>query len=83
MPSTANFHAARYYRSLCDLYIWKQKYSEAKQYLEKAQAIYDEMEFTSKIDNFEQQFKLLVRLNKDEQIDEKIDKILEKFSDMF
>ena len=83
MPSTANFHAARYYRSLCDLYIWKQKYSEAKQYLEKAQAIYDEMEFTSKIDNFEQQFKLLERLNKDEQIDEKIDKILEKFSDMF
>ena len=83
MPSTANFHAARYYRSHCDLYIWKQKYSEAKQYLEKAQAIYDEMEFTSKIDNFEQQFKLLVRLNKDEQIDEKIDKILEKFSDMF
>ena len=41
------------------------------------------MEFTSKIDNFEQQFKLLVRLNKDEQSDEKIDKILEKFSDMF
>ena len=35
MPSTANFHAARYCRSLCDLYIWKQKYFEAKQYLEK------------------------------------------------
>ena len=35
-----------------------------------------------KDENFEQQFKLLESLNEDEQIDEKIDKILKKFSDM-
>ena len=79
MPSKANFHAAQYYRSLCDLYIWKQQYSEAIHYLQKAQNIYDEMKVNSKTDNFDQQFKLLERLNEDEKIDE----ILERFSDMF
>ena len=79
MPSKANFHAARYYRSLCDLYIWKQQYSEAMHNLQKAQNIYDQMKVNSKTDNFDQQFKLLERLNEDEKIDE----ILKKFSDMF
>lgn len=79
MPSKVNFHAARYYRSLCGLYIWKQQYSEAVHYLEKAQNIYDQMKVNSKTDNFDQQFKLLERLNEDEKIDE----ILKKFSDMF
>ena len=68
MPSKANFHVARYYRSLCDLYIWKQQYSEAMHYLQKAQNIYDQIKVNSKTDNFDQQFKLLERLNEDEKL---------------
>ena len=48
-------------------------------YLQKAQNIYDQMKVNSKTDNFDQQFKLLERLNEEEKVDE----ILKKFSDMF
>ena len=43
MPSQSNFYTARYYRTLCDLHIWKQEYSKAIHYLKKATEVHDQL----------------------------------------
>ena len=36
MPSQSNFYTARYYRTVCDLHIWKREYSKAMHCLKKS-----------------------------------------------
>ena len=43
MPSQINAYTARYYRTLCDLHIWKQEYHEAMRCLKEATKVYDQM----------------------------------------
>ena len=40
MPSQSNFYTAQYYRTLCDLYIWKQEYPKSMHYLEEARKVH-------------------------------------------
>ena len=71
MPSQSNSYTARYYRTLCDLYIWKQEYSEAMHYLEKGRELYDQMKVkrNNALHRVDQRLKLL-GVNGDEKIDE-------------
>ena len=74
MPSRSNFYTARYYRTCCDWHIWKQQYSMAMRYLEKARQVYDHMKF-SVIQQLiqqlvDQRFKLLEKLKEGEKINE-------------
>ena len=76
MPIQSKFYTARYYRTLCDLYIWKQEYPEAMCYLEKGREL--QMEVKATMHNFDQRLKLLQRL----QENDKIDEILKGYSDV-
>ena len=71
MPSRSNCYAARYYRTLCDLHVWKQEYPEAMCYLEKARELYDQMKVkrNNALHRVDQRLKLL-GANRDEKIDE-------------
>ena len=71
MPSESNSYAARYYRTLCDLHVWKQEYPEAMCYLEKARELYDQMKVkrNNALHQVDQRLKLL-GANRDEKIDE-------------
>ena len=72
MPSQSTFYTAKYYCTVCDLYIWKENYSEAMCYLEKAKRMYDQMNVKRNIAlrRADQRLKLLERLKGDEKIDE-------------
>ena len=68
MPSQSNFYTARYYRSLCDLHIWKQDCPKAMHYLKKAREV--RIRLNGKICKLDQRRKLLERLMGNDQIDE-------------
>jgi len=72
MPSQSNFYTAKYYRSLCDLHVWKHQYPMAIQYLEKAREVRKQL--NGKMCKLDQRHKLLERLMEDEKIDEILNK---------
>ena len=73
MQNQSNFYTAKYYRSLCDLHIWKQQYHKAMHYLEEARKV--RIQLSGRMCKLDQRRKLLERLNEDDKIDE----ILKKF----
>ena len=76
MPDQSNFYTARYYRTLCDLHIWKREYSKAMHYLEKAAEVHNQVKLEARVHQLVgQRLKLLERLKGDEKIDE----ILKKY----
>ena len=78
MQSKSNSYVVLYYCTLCDLHIWKQQYSIAMDYLEKAKKVHKQLKFDARMQhNVDHQFKLLERLKGDEKIDE----ILQEYSD--
>ena len=72
VPSQINTHKARYYRTFCDLHIWKEQYPEAMDYLNKARKVYDQMKVkgNNSLQRVDQRLKLLERLKGDCRIDE-------------
>ena len=71
MPSQSNFYTARYYRTLCDLHIWKKQYPNAMHCLEKALEVHDHVKLETRVHQLlSQRLKLLERLKGDEKIDE-------------
>ena len=71
MPSQSNFYAARYYRTLCDLHIWKKQYPNAMRCLEKALEVHDQVKLEARVHQLvSQRLKLLERPKGDEKIDE-------------
>ena len=68
MPNKINFYAARYYRTLCDLHVWKRQYPKALHYLEKARKLYAQTKLLR--NGVEQRLKLLERLTEGDKIDE-------------
>ena len=77
IPSKSNLYVVGYYYALCDLHIWKQQYSIAMNYLETAREVHKQVKFDARIQQIlDQRLKLLERL----QEDEKIDEILEEYS---
>ena len=74
MPSQSNLYAARYYCTLCDFHIWKQQYSHAMHYLEKARKVYEQMKSKAEMQYVDQRHKLLETLKGDDKIDEIIRK---------
>ena len=71
MPNQVNFYIAKYYRTLCDLHIWKRQYPEAMRYLEKARKLYDQVKLNPKVQpTVDQRFQLLEALNGDDKIGE-------------
>ena len=79
MPNENNFYTARYYRTLCDLHIWKRQYPEAMHYLEKATEVHNKVKLDVRIHQIvDQRRKLLETLIGDEKIEE----ILKEYSDI-
>ena len=77
MPSKSNSYIVLYYCTFCDLHIWKQQYSRAMYYLEKARKVHKQVNFDARMQyNVDHRFKLLERLIGDEKIDE----ILKEYS---
>jgi len=66
MPSQSNFYTARYYRSLCDMHIWKQDCPKAMHYLEKAREV--RIQLNGKMCKLDQRQKLLEKLMGDDKI---------------
>ena len=65
MPSQSNFYTARYYRTLCDLHIWKQEYPKAMHYLEEARKVHDQVKLNARMQHLvDQRLRLLERLSK-------------------
>ena len=79
MPSLSNSYIARYYRTFCDLHIWRQEYPEAMYYLEKATEVHNKVKLDVRLHQIvDQRRKLLeTRIG-----DEKIEDILEEYSDI-
>ena len=78
MPDKNNFYTARYYRTLCDLHIWKQQYHEAMHYLEKATEVHNKVKMEVRMQKpVDQRCKLLERVIGEEKI---IDEILKEYS---
>ena len=73
MPSQINAYTARYYRTLCDLHIWKQEYPEAMRCLKEATKVYDQMKLkgNNSLQRVDQRLKLLEIQKSDGTIDEK------------
>ena len=72
VASQINAHKARYYRTFCDLHIWKEQYPEAMDYLNKARKVYDQMKVkgNNSLQRVDQRLELLERLKGDCRIDE-------------
>ena len=94
MPDQSNFYTAQYYRTCCDLYMWKQQYHKATDYLEKARKLYVQNKLYARTQYVEQRLKLLERLKEEDKKlkehyvesqtgDDKIVEILKEYSDMF
>ena len=91
MPDQSNFYTAQYYRTCCDLHIWKQQYHKAMDYLEKARRLYVQNKLYARIEYVEQRFELLETLKEDDknlkeyyvERDDKINEILKEFSNNF
>ena len=77
MPSPSNFYTARYYRTFCDLHVWKREYSKAMHYLEKATEVHNQVKLEARVHQLVgQRLKLLEKRKGDEKINE----ILKKYS---
>ena len=72
MPSQINAHTARYYRTLCDLHMWRKQYPEAMYYLKEARKVYSQMKVkdNNSLQRADQRLKLLERLKGDGKINE-------------
>ena len=84
LPNQVNPFAALYYRALCDLFLWKQKYSEAFAHAKWGKQLCLEGKIKIGIDIFTERLQLLESLmldmQKKEKEDEAIDEILKEFS---
>ena len=88
MPDQSNFYTAQYYRTCCDLHIWKQQYHTAMHYLEKTRNLYVHNKLYARMQYVEQRFELLETLKVDDknlkeyyvERDDKIIEILKEFS---
>ena len=70
MPSQINAYTARYYRTFCDMHIWKEQYPEAMDYLKEARKVYDQIKVkgNNSLQRVDQRLKLLERLKGDGRI---------------
>lgn len=84
LPNEVNPFAALYYRALSDLFLWKQKYSEAFAHAKWGKQLCLEGKIQLGIDIFTQRLQLLESLQLDaqkkESEEEAIDEILKEFS---
>ena len=74
MQNQSNFYTAKYYRSLCDLHVWKHQCTMAMHYLEKAREV--RIQLNGRMCKLDQRHKLLERLTGDDKIDEILKKNL-------
>ena len=74
MQNQSNFYTAKYYRSLCDLHVWKRQCPKAMHYLEKAREV--RIQLNGRMCKLDQRRKLLERLMGDDKIDEILKKNL-------
>ena len=74
MQNQSNFYTAKYYRSLCDLHVWKRQCTMAMHYLEKAREV--RIQLNGRMCKLDQRRKLLERLMGDDKIDEILKKNL-------
>ena len=71
MPNQINFYTARYFCTLCELYIWKKQYSKAVYYLEEARKVHHQVQLNARMQQLvDQRLKLLAKLEGDDRIGE-------------
>ena len=72
MASQINAYTARYYRTLCDLHVWRKEYPEAMHCLNEATKVYNQMKVkgNNSLQRVDQRLKLLEILKSEGSIDE-------------
>ena len=74
VQNQSNFYTAQYYRTLCDLLIWRQQYPKAMYLLQKARNIGNKLNVT--VYTIEQRLKLLQKLKDNDKNDETLMELL-------
>ena len=69
MPNQINFYTARYFCTLCELYIWKQEYPKSMYYLEEARKVHNQVKLNARMQHLvDQRLKLLQKLEGNDKI---------------
>ena len=67
MSSQSKLYKARYFCTVCDLYIWKHEYPEAMYYLEEARKLYEQTNLNPTMYKVDQRLQLLESLKENDK----------------